>query len=206
MLYYFLAYRQLKKKKQPLVVAVPSGNFGNICAGMIAQQMGLPIDHFIAATNVNDAVPSYLESGNYQAVKTTPTISNAMDVGDPSNFVRIQKIYGNDYKNLCQHLSGYRFTDDETRVAMKEIYTQLGYITDPHGAVGYLGLKKYLENHPEKYGMFLETAHPVKFLDTVEETLQTKVELPQRIKALLKKEKQSTPISSYADLKAYLLA
>lgn len=206
MLYYFLAYRQLKKKKQPLVVAVPSGNFGNICAGMIAQQMGLPIDHFIAATNVNDAVPSYLESGNYQAVKTTPTISNAMDVGDPSNFVRIQKIYGNDYKNLCQHLSGYRFTDDETRVAMKEIYTQSGYIADPHGAVGYLGLKEYLKNHPEKYGVFLETAHPVKFLDTVESTLQTKVELPQRIKALLKKEKQSTPISSYADLKAYLLA
>lgn len=206
MLYYFLAYRQLKKKKQPLVVAVPSGNFGNICAGMIAQQMGLPIDHFIAATNVNDAVPSYLESGNYQAVKTTPTISNAMDVGDPSNFVRIQKIYGNDYKNLCQHLSGYRFTDDETRDAMKEIYTQSSYIADPHGAVGYLGLKEYLKNHPEKYGVFLETAHPVKFLDTVESTLQTKVELPQRIKALLKKEKQSTPISSYADLKAYLLA
>ena len=206
MLYYFLAYRQLKHKNKPLVVAVPSGNFGNICAGMIAQQMGLPIDHFVAATNVNDAVPSYLESGNYQAVKTTPTISNAMDVGDPSNFVRIQKIYGNDFENLSQHLSGYRFTDDETRSAMQHIHTSSGYVADPHGAVGYLGLKKYLENHPDKYGIFLETAHPVKFLTTVEETLGTKVELPKRIQDLLKREKQSTPISNYDDLKRFLLA
>ena len=206
MLYYFLAYRQLKHKNKPLVVAVPSGNFGNICAGMIAQQMGLPIDHFIAATNVNDAVPAYLESGNYQAVKTTPTISNAMDVGDPSNFVRIQKIYGNDFENLSQHLSGYRFTDEETREAMQHIHSSSGYVADPHGAVGYLGLKKYLENHPDKYGIFLETAHPVKFLTTVEETLGTKVELPQRIQDLLEKEKQSTPISNYEDLKRFLLA
>ena len=206
MLYYFLAYRQLKHKNKPLVVAVPSGNFGNICAGMIAQQMGLPIDHFVAATNVNDAVPAYLESGNYQAVKTTPTISNAMDVGDPSNFVRIQKIYGNDFDNLSQHLSGYRFTDEETRAAMQHIYSSSGYVADPHGAVGYLGLKKYLENHPDKYGIFLETAHPVKFLTTVEETLGTKVELPQRIQDLLEKEKQSTPINNYEDLKRFLLA
>ena len=206
MLYYFLAYRQLKHKNKPLVVAVPSGNFGNICAGMIAQQMGLPIDHFVAATNVNDAVPAYLESGNYQAVKTTPTISNAMDVGDPTNFVRIQKIYGNDFENLSQHLSGYRFTDEETRTAMQHIHTSSGYVADPHGAVGYLGLKKYLENHPDKYGIFLETAHPVKFLTTVEETLRTKVELPQRIEDLLEKEKQSTPISNYEDLKRFLLA
>ena len=206
MLYYFLAYRQLKHKNKPLVVAVPSGNFGNICAGMIAQQMGLPIDHFVAATNVNDAVPAYLESGNYQAVKTTPTISNAMDVGDPSNFVRIQKIYGNDFENLSQHLSGYRFTDEETREAMQYIHSSSGYVADPHGAVGYLGLKKYLENHPDKYGIFLETAHPVKFLTTVEETLGTKVELPQRIQDLLEKEKQSTPISNYEDLKRFLLA
>ena len=206
MLYYFLAYRQLKHKNKPLVVAVPSGNFGNICAGMIAQQMGLPIDHFVAATNVNDAVPAYLESGNYQAVKTTPTISNAMDVGDPSNFVRIQKIYGNDFENLSQHLSGYRFTDEETRTAMQHIHTSSGYVADPHGAVGYLGLKKYLENHPDKYGIFLETAHPVKFLTTVEETLGTKVELPRRIEDLLEKEKQSTPISNYEDLKQFLLA
>lgn len=206
MLYYFIAYRQLAHRKQPLVFSVPSGNFGNICAGMIGQNMGLPIDHFIAATNINDAVPAYLETGQYAAVKTTPTISNAMDVGDPSNFVRIQKIYGNNFTQLKDHLSGYRFTDDATREAMREIYHTSSYIADPHGAVGYLGLKDYLEKHPGKYGVFLETAHPVKFLDTVEETLERKVPMPERIQSLLDKEKKSIGIKNYADLKSYLLS
>ena len=205
MLYYFIAYRQLAHRKEPLVFSVPSGNFGNICAGMIGQNMGLPIDHFIAATNINDAVPAYLETGQYAAVKTTPTISNAMDVGDPSNFVRIQKIYGNNFTQLKDHLSGYRFTDDATREAMREIYHTSSYIADPHGAVGYLGLKDYLEKHPGKYGVFLETAHPVKFLDTVEETLERKVPVPERIQSLLDKEKKSIGIKNYADLKSYLL-
>ena len=206
MLYYFIAYRQLAHRKQPLVFSVPSGNFGNICAGMIGQNMGLPIDHFIAATNINDAVPAYLETGQYAAVKTTPTISNAMDVGDPSNFVRIQKIYGNNFTQLKDHLSGYRFTDDATREAMREIYHTSSYIADPHGAVGYLGLKDYLEKHPGKYGVFLETAHPVKFLDTVEETLERKVPMPEHIQSLLDKEKKSIGIKNYADLKSYLLS
>ena len=206
MLYYFIAYRQLAQRKQPLVFSVPSGNFGNICAGMIGQNMGLPINHFIAATNINDAVPAYLETGQYTTVKTAPTISNAMDVGDPSNFVRIQKIYGNDFNQLKDHLSGYRFTDDATREAMREIYHTSSYIADPHGAVGYLGLKDYLEKHPGKYGVFLETAHPVKFLDTVEETLERKVPMPERIKSLLDKEKKSIGIKNYADLKSYLLS
>ena len=206
MLYYFIAYRALASRKQPIVFSVPSGNFGNICAGMMAQQMGLPIDHFIACTNVNDAVPTYLETGKYNAVNTTPTISNAMDVGDPSNFIRIQKIYGNQFDKLSAHLSGYRFTDEATRAAMKEIHNNSGYIADPHGAVGYLGLKEYLNDHPGKYGVFLETAHPVKFLDTVEETLATKVALPSRIQTLFNKEQKSIPITNYSDLKAYLLA
>jgi threonine synthase len=206
MLYYFIAYRQLAQRKQPLVFSVPSGNFGNICAGMIGQNMGLPIDHFIAATNINDAVPAYLETGQYTAVKTAPTISNAMDVGNPSNFVRIQKIYGNNFNQLKDHLSGYRFTDDATREAMREIYHISSYIADPHGAVGYLGLKDYLEKHPGKYGVFLETAHPVKFLDTVEETLERKVPMPGRIQSLLDKEKKSIGIKNYADLKSYLLS
>jgi len=206
MLYYFIAYRQLAERKQPLVFSVPSGNFGNICAGMMGQNMGLPIDHFIAATNINDAVPTYLETGNYNAVKTTPTISNAMDVGDPSNFVRIQKIYGDSFTQLKDHLTGYRFTDNATRVAMKEIYTKASYIADPHGAVGYLGLKNYLKQSPEKYGVFLETAHPVKFLDTVEATLEMDVPMPDRIQSLLNKEKKSIGINNYAELKSYLLA
>ena len=206
MLYYFLAYRQLEDKKQPLVFSVPSGNFGNICSGMIGQQMGLHIDHFVACTNVNDSVPTYLKTENYQAVKTTPTISNAMDVGDPSNFIRIQKIYKNDFQTLKNHLSGFRYTDDMTREAMKELYHQNGYIADPHGAVGYLGLKEYLAKKPSAYGVFLETAHPVKFLDTVEDTLDIEVPMPDRIQSLLAKEKKSTAIKNYDELKEFLTA
>ncbi len=205
MLYYFIAYRQLAVEKRPLVVSVPSGNFGNICAGMIGQKMGLPIAHFVASTNVNDTVPTYLATEKYQPVKTTPTLSNAMDVGDPSNFVRIKEIFENDFQTLSSHLSGYRFTDEETKIALKEIYDQAGYIADPHGAVGYLGLKKQLEKMPDAYGIFLETAHPIKFVDTVEETLEMKIETPARIQELLKKEKKSSAISNYEDLKHFLL-
>lgn len=205
MLYYFIAYRQLAAEKRPLVVSVPSGNFGNICAGMIGQKMGLPIAHFVASTNVNDTVPTYLATEKYQPVKTTPTLSNAMDVGDPSNFVRIKEIFENDFQTLSSHLSGYRFTDEETKIALKEIYDQAGYIADPHGAVGYLGLKKQLEKMPDAYGIFLETAHPIKFVDTVEETLEMKIETPARIQELLQKEKKSSAISNYEDLKHFLL-
>lgn len=205
MLYYFITYRQLAAEKRPLVVSVPSGNFGNICAGMIGQKMGLPIAHFVASTNVNDTVPTYLATQKYQPVKTTPTLSNAMDVGDPSNFVRIKEIFENDFQTLSSHLSGYRFTDEETKIALKEIYDQAGYIADPHGAVGYLGLKKQLEKMPDAYGIFLETAHPIKFVDTVEETLEMKIETPARIQELLKKEKKSSAISNYEDLKHFLL-
>ncbi|MGB1971067.1 MAG: threonine synthase [Flavobacteriaceae bacterium] len=206
MLYYFIAYKQLSTEKRPLVVSVPSGNFGNICAGMIAQKMGLPIDHFIASTNINDTVPTFLKTGTYTPVKAQPTLSNAMDVGDPSNFVRIQKIYSNTFEQLTQHLSAYRFNDDQTKKAMQDLYSKAAYISDPHGAVGYLGLKKYLEQHPEHYGLFLETAHPVKFLDTVEKTLETKVVLPSKIKTLFEKKKTSVPISNYEELKNYLLS
>lgn len=205
MLYYFIAYRQLAAEKRPLVVSVPSGNFGNICAGMIGQKMGLPIAHFVASTNVNDTVPTYLATEKYQPVKTTPTLSNAMDVGAPSNFVRIKEIFENDFQTLSSHLSGYRFTDEETKIALKEIYDQAGYIADPHGAVGYLGLKKQLEKMPDAYGIFLETAHPIKFVDTVEETLEMKIETPARIQELLQKEKKSSAISNYEDLKHFLL-
>lgn len=205
MLYYFLAYRQLKHKGRPLVVSVPSGNFGNICAGMIAQKMGLPIDHFVASTNSNDTVPRYLETQDYAPRPTSPTLSNAMDVSDPSNFVRIQKIYGNRFDALSQSLSGYRFTDAQTQEAMRELHAATGYVADPHGAVGYLGLKHALTDRPNSYGIFLETAHPVKFLDTVEETLSLKVELPKRIEALLGKEKKSIPIANYSELSNFLL-
>ena len=206
MLYYFIAYRALKSKNKRLVFSVPSGNFGNICAGIMGQQMGLPIDHFIASTNVNDAVPRYLETGNYVPMPTIQTISNAMDVGNPSNFVRIQKIFNNDAVKMKKNLSGYRYTDQETRKALKEIYDLRNYIADPHGAVGYLGLKEYLNEQKEDlYGVFLETAHPVKFLDSVNKTLKLEVEIPERLKDTLAKEKISVPIKDYSELKAYLL-
>ena len=206
MFYYFIAYRSLKSKNKRLVFSVPSGNFGNICAGIMGQQMGLPIDHFIASTNVNDAVPRYLETGTYDPLPTIQTISNAMDVGNPSNFIRIQKIFNNDVVKMKKTLSGYRFTDQETRKALKEIYDLKGYIADPHGAVGYLGLKEYLAAQgKDQYGVFLETAHPVKFLDSVNKTLKLEVKIPERLKHTLSKQKVRVPIKDYNELKAYLL-
>jgi len=206
MFYYFIAYRSLKQKNRKLVFSVPSGNFGNICAGIMGQQMGLPIDYFIASTNVNDSVPRYLETGTYKPQPTIPTLSNAMDVGNPSNFIRIQKIFNNDVEKMKKVLSSYRYTDQETKKALKEIYDLKGYVADPHGAVGYLGLKEFMTKQNKGfYGVFLETAHPVKFLDTVNKTLKLNVEIPKRLKSTLSKDKMSIPIKDYSDLKAYLL-
>ena len=206
MFYYFIAYRTLKSKNKRLVFSVPSGNFGNICAGIMGQQMGLPIDHFIASTNVNDAVPRFLETGTYDPKPTIQTISNAMDVGNPSNFIRIQKIFNNDLVKMKKKFSGFRFTDQDTKKAMKEIYKINGYVADPHGAVGFLGLKEFLTRQKDDlFGVFLETAHPVKFLDSVNQTLNLEVEIPQRLKQTLSKNKISIPIKDYSELKAYLL-
>lgn len=206
MFYYFIAYRTLKSKNKRLVFSVPSGNFGNICAGIMGQQMGLPIDHFIASTNVNDAVPRFLETGTYDPKPTIQTISNAMDVGNPSNFIRIQKIFNNDLVKMKKNFSGFRFTDQDTKKAMKEIYKINGYVADPHGAVGFLGLKEFLTRQKDDlFGVFLETAHPVKFLDSVNQTLNLEVEIPQRLKQTLSKNKISIPIKNYSELKAFLL-
>ena len=205
MFYYFFAYKELKPLHKKLVFSVPSGNFGNICAGMLAKSLGLPIEFFVAATNLNDTVPQFLKTGNYSAKPSTATISNAMDVGDPSNFVRIQQLYSNDTEALKETFTSFSFSDDETKKAMKEIYTKTNYITDPHGAVGYLGWQKIKEEFPDALGIFLETAHPVKFLETVEETLSTKIAIPQQIKEVIQKEKKSITIKSYSALKDYLL-
>lgn len=205
-LFYFLfAYKHAKSKGKEIVFSVPSGNFGNICAGMVAQRLGMPVQHFIASTNVNDVVPNFMKDGEYRPKPSLATISNAMDVGDPSNFIRIQHLYQDDFKKLSQNLSSYPFTDDETKGAILKIYKQYGYITDPHGAVGYLGLKKYQEKHPDTYGIFLETAHPVKFLDVVEDTIGESIELPEKIIELMEREKQAMQISTYRELKAFLL-
>ena len=203
MFYFFFAYKQLHRQHKNIVFSVPSGNFGNICAGIMAQKLGLPITHFIAATNANDTVPNFMEDGIYNAKPSTPTISNAMDVGNPSNFIRIQELFDKNFKALKNTFSSYSFTDDATRKTMKEIYNESGYITDPHGAVGYLGLQKH-QLKDNEYGVFLETAHPVKFLDVVEETLPVKVEIPKQIQSIIDKEKVALKISTYQDLKAFL--
>ena len=205
MLYYLFAYKHLKVKGKELVFSVPSGNFGNICAGMIAQRMGMPVRHFIASTNVNDTVPKYMQTAVYDPKPSTATISNAMDVGDPSNFIRIQHLYNDDFSQLKEHLSSYSFSDIETKEAIKNLYAMVGYIADPHGAVGYLGLRKYQEKHPDTFGIFLETAHPVKFLDVVSSTLNTSVMLPPQIEKIMHKKKVSIAISEYEELKSFLL-
>ncbi|KGL59937.1 threonine synthase [Polaribacter sp. Hel1_33_49] len=143
MFYFFFAYKELHKKHKDLVFSVPSGNFGNICAGVMAQKLGLPIKHFVASTNVNDTVPNYLKEGVYNPKPSKATISNAMDVGNPSNFIRIQELFNNDIEALKNTFSSYSFKDDKTKAIMKEIYTKSGYVAEPHGAIGYLGLKKH---------------------------------------------------------------
>jgi len=187
------------------VFSVPSGNFGNICAGMMAQQLGLPIRHFVASNNVNNVVTEYLKTESYRPKPSIQTISNAMDVGNPSNFVRIQEIYKNDFTTLKTNLSSYSFTDEATKKAMREIYNAYSYVADPHGAVGYLGCKAYLKEHPDVHCVFLETAHPTKFLDVVEDTIRENIELPKQILKVMKKQKKSIKISTYDDFKNVLL-
>ncbi|GAA4321271.1 threonine synthase [Pontixanthobacter gangjinensis] len=206
MFYYFLAYQQLMEKEQELVFSVPSGNFGNICAGMLAREMGLPIDHFVAANNANDTVVDYMKTREYKSKPSVPTISNAMDVGDPSNFIRVLELFNREYTSLEKALSAYTYDDRTTRKAIEKVYSESGYIMDPHGAVGYLGLKEYLEKEKNAFGVFLETAHPVKFLDTVEEVIGDKVEIPPAIQSLFNKKKKSLQIDNYEDLKGFLLS
>nr|WP_288977630.1 threonine synthase [uncultured Allomuricauda sp.] len=205
-LFYFLfAYKQAKSKGKEIVFSVPSGNFGNICAGMVAQKLGMPVKHFVASTNVNDVVPKFMESGVYEPMPSVATISNAMDVGDPSNFVRIRHLYQDDMETLQKSLSSHSFTDENTKAIMKEVYSKTGYVMDPHGAVGYLGLKEYQKSNPNTFGIFLETAHPVKFLDVVEDTLDISPQIPPQIMKVMDKEKKSYKISSYDELKQFLL-
>ena len=203
MFYFFFAYKQLKKKNKELVFSVPCGNFGNICAGIMARKLGLPVKHFVASTNVNDTVFQYLNVGKYNPKPSKATISNAMDVGNPSNFIRIQELFDNDINKLKQLFSSCSFTDDQTKKAMKEMLEDFDYVADPHGAVGYLGLQAYGLSDNE-YGIFLETAHPVKFLNIVEETLNVNVDIPSQIQGVLHKEKVAKRIEKYDQLKAYL--
>jgi threonine synthase len=203
--YFMFAYKQLHNKYKDIVFSVPSGNFGNICAGMMAQQLGLPINHFVASNNANNVVTRYLVSELYEPKPSVQTISNAMDVGAPSNFIRIQEIYKNNFETLKDNVSSYSFSDEETREAMLEMYNKYNYVADPHGAVGYLGCKAFLKENLSAHCVFLETAHPTKFLDVVEEVIKEKQSLPEQIQSVMGKEKESVIISTYEDLKVYLL-
>ncbi len=209
MFYYFIAYKNRPNPHKNLVISVPSGNFGNICAGLMAKKMGLPIAHFIASTNINDTVPQYLETEKYNPKKSIQTISNAMDVGNPSNFIRIQKIFDNNFKKMKQYLSGYSYTDNNTKSAIKEIYNHKKYISDPHGAVGFLGLKEFIESQKdsmEYQGLFLETAHPIKFAEEVENILKIDIKVPRQLKDIWDRKKISFPLKEYEQLKSFLLS
>lgn len=203
--YFLFAYKQAKKALKELVFSVPSGNFGNICAGMVAYKLGMPVSKFVASVNGNDIVPRFLESGKYTPKPSVATISNAMDVGDPSNFVRIRELFNTDFEALSEMLTSYSFSDEETRVAMKELYSNYNYTADPHGAVGYLGLKKYQEKASETLGIFLETAHPIKFLDVVEDALEIEIEIPKVIESLIQKKKEAFFIKNYTEFKDYMM-
>jgi threonine synthase len=204
--YYFYLWKQWKDKKNPPVVTVPSGNFGNICAGLLAQRSGLPIQHFIAACNANNTVPEFLQSGNYQPKKAVPTISNAMDVGDPSNFIRIMEIFHQQVDGLKKSLNGYTISDDETKATLISVFKEHDYLLDPHGAVAYNALQQYQTGYPGIKGVILETAHPVKFYDVIEPLINQTVPVPEIVAEQIKKEKVSTKIKADKnELREFLL-
>jgi threonine synthase len=204
MFYYLLAYKQLQ---QDVVFSVPSGNFGNICAGLMAAAMGLPVEHFVASTNVNDTVPRFMQSGEYTPNAAKATLSNAMDVADPSNFVRILELFTNSLPALQEKLTAYSFDDKATVETMEAVWEQHKYMLDPHGAVGYLGLQQYLaESGSKAAGVFLETAHPVKFADTAPKHLQEEIVTPERVQRLYGLEKEAVLLpNDYEALKGWLM-
>lgn len=213
--YYFEAYKQVKHLNKPVIFCVPSGNFGNLTAGILAQKMGLPIQHFIAATNSNGVVPHYLNTGNYTPKPSIRTISNAMDVGNPSNFVRMTDIYspekgldtseGPTWDTIKKAISGYGIDENATKKGVKEVFDKYDYTIDPHGAVGYIALKEYQKDNPNTHGVILETAHPSKFIADVESILDKRVEIPERLACLADKQKKATLISTdYSYFKNWL--
>lgn len=210
MFYYFIAYSALTRKSsgKKIIFSVPSGNFGNLCAGMLAARMGLPAEHFIASTNSNDTIPRFMKSGIYAPRPSIPTLSNAMDVANPSNFARILQLHP-DLKDLKNNMSAYSFTDFETIEIIKKVWKDKNYMLDPHGAVAYLGLKAYLsgkKSEESTIGVFLETAHPVKFADKVPKELCKEIMMPVALKNLMNQEKKAQKLpKNYESFQAYLL-
>ncbi len=194
--YYFNAVRQLEEGVEPVFV-IPSGNFGNLTAGLLAQSLGLPVRHWIAATNINDTVPRYLSDGNYEPLPSTPTISNAMDVGAPSNFVRMKDLFSDNWESMRENISGLAFDDQETRDTIKKVKQETGYTIDPHGAVGLLAAEIWQQASPNDETIILETAHPSKFLPTMEEELgKGAIEIPERLACLAELPKVAHSVSN----------
>ncbi|TGE21238.1 threonine synthase [Hymenobacter aquaticus] len=205
-LYYLYAWQQWPHPEPP-VVAVPSGNFGNLCAGLLAHASGLPVRHFIAACNANDAVASYLRSGSFAARPAVATLSNAMDVGNPSNFTRMLELFAHDHATISGLISGATVSDETTRATIQRVYQRHGYLLDPHGAVALHALEEYLQQQPQQHGLFLETAHPVKFPEVVEPLVGRTIELPEAVHALMRQPKRSTPLAPrYEELREHLLS
>jgi len=209
-LYYFFSWQQWVSKygdKTPMHIVVPSGNFGNICAGMMAKASGLPLGHFIAACNANNVVTRYLQTGNYEIHKAVATVSNAMDVGNPSNFIRIMEIMQNNFECLQSELSSYSYDDAATASAIHRVYKTNHYILDPHGAVAFLAAEQFIKEQEVARAIILETAHPVKFPEVVEEAIGQTIEIPDSVKYLLDKEKVAIPIgASFAGFKDWMLS
>ncbi|MBQ3925472.1 MAG: threonine synthase [Bacteroidaceae bacterium] len=204
--YYFYAYAQMKKLglADQLVVCVPSGNFGNICSALFGKKMGLPIKRFIAANNANDIFFNYLQTGKYEPKASVQTIANAMDVGDPSNFARVYELYGKSHEAICADISGATYKDEQIAETIREVKAETGYVCDPHGACGYRALKEGLK--AGEVGVFLETAHPAKFKDTVDGILGGDIEIPAKLQAFMKGTKQSVPMSKdFATFKEFLM-
>lgn len=205
--YYFYAYAQLKKagKADNMVMCVPSGNFGNICAALFGHKMGLPIKRFVAANNANDIFYKYLQTGKYDPKPSKATLANAMDVGDPSNFARIYELYKGDHSVITALISGATFSDEQIAATMRECYKETKYVLDPHGACGYQALKELLL--PGEVGVFCETAHPAKFKEKVDSILSADIEIPQRLQEFMKGTKQSVAMTKqFEDFKAFLMA
>ena len=204
--YYFEAYKQLNTSNKKTVFCTPSGNFGNLTAGIFAKRMGLNVHQFIAATNINDVVPEYLSTGVFSPRPSSRTLSNAMDVGNPSNFARMIDLFGSTWNNIKSEIKGYAFTDEETKAGMREVFNKYNYMIDPHGAVGYLALQEYQKHNSDTMGIVLETAHPSKFLSDVETILNKKVDIPERLAILANKPKDAHSMAnSFDTFKGWLI-
>ena len=205
--YYFYAYKYLAEKKKPVIISVPSGNFGNLTAGLLAKKMGLPVQKFVAATNSNNIVPKYLETGKFEPKTSIRTLSNAMDVGNPSNFPRILELYANNFEKIKGDLKGWAYSDTMTQKIIREVHKISGYILDPHSAIGYKGLyDTIISKRGEVNGIFLATAHPGKFTDILGKLINEEIPMPHNLKNVLDKEKHSIPLpADYAEFRKFLI-